>query len=452
MAATPDDLVADFARDHRLPSVVAGLVDREALVWSLAVGSADLSGDVPASTATVYRIGSITKPFTATAIMQLATDDALTLDDPLAHHLPEFSEATNPYGSLDQVTIRRLLTHQSGLPVESPAFDWATRRFPSPEELVDGLGEVQLVVEPATDVKYSNFGYELLGEVIARAGGRPFREHVRDRILEPLGMHDTTFDPNDAGDHMAQGHDPPAFTDSPAPSPDRLKATDADGGLCSTVGDLARFVSAQFAPAETQDGILPGRMLAEMHRPRRLLDGGWTQAIGLGWRIFRTDGEVRVGHAGGTFGFTAKAVFSVTRRRGAIVLTNGEGPVADLADALMDSEPGDATGNGADTARVGRSAPPEEVVPLLGLYAWEDHSAPAAVEWVGGRLTIAWIGTGPRGDHHPRILEPTDDPLRFIVRGGRETGEDCRFSRLGDGRIAGLTIGGWPLVRLITAE
>ena len=445
-------LVAAFRREHRLPSVAAALADDRGPVWTFADGAADPSRDEPASVDTVYRVGSVTKPFTATAVMQLRDEGALRLDDPLAHHLPEFARATNPFGPVEDVTIRRLLTHQSGLPVESPVFDWASRHFPTHEELLATLDRVQLVVPPASEVKYSNFGYELLGEVITRRSQRPYRDLVAERILVPLGMDSSSFDPADAGSRMAQGHDPPAFTDAPAPSPDRMKATDADGGLCSTVEDLAHWVALQLRAHRGTEAsgpqILSGDTLAEMHRPRRLLDAGWTQAIGLGWRIFRHDGDLRVGHAGGTFGFTAKIAFSRRLNRGAVVLTNGEGPVADLVDALL----GDAVPAETTAAATGAPVPvPGPIRDLLGLYAWEDHSAPAAVEWVGGRLTLSWLGAGPRGDDRPRVLVGTGDPCVFTVVGGRETGETCTFRRDADGAVLGLTISGWPLVRLISA-
>ncbi len=454
---TPSDIIAAFAAEHRLPSVAVALVAADGPIRTLAYGHADLEAGIEASPSTVYRIGSITKTFTAAAVLQLRDAGRLRLDDPLVAHIPEFSKVTNPFGPIEEVTVRRLLTHEAGVPVESPVFDWDERRFPSIEDIIAGFPQTTLAVGPDTEVKYSNLGYQLLGELIARAGGTPYRTYIVDHLLAPLGMTSTAFELNGGlASRAARGHEPPAFSDRLQPSPDRLKATDADGGLCSSVDDVARWLRLQFR-TDVQvgggDQVLAGPSLAEMHRPRRVLDRDWTQAMGLGWRVYRReDGQVHVGHAGGTFGFTGMALFSPSRRLGVVALTNGEGPMGKLAARLLrleDDLPDAAASSSGDAPDLPQPVP-EPFAELLGIYAWKDHSAPARVEWLRGRLVLSSFDE--RHGEQLSVLEPTGDPLVFVVHGGRGNGEPCTFRRSATGNITGLAIGGWPLVRLVSAE
>ncbi len=450
------ELIASFARDHRLPSVAVALVAAEGPVRTLAYGHADLDAGAEATPSTVYRIGSITKTFTAAAILQLRDTGHVRLDDPLVTHIPEFSSATNPFGPIEEVTLRRLLTHEAGVPVESPAFDWDERVFPSIDDIIAAFPQTSLAVEPDGEVKYSNLGYQLLGEVVARSGGTSYRAYVAEHLLDRLGMTSTAFDlTGDLASRAARGHEPPAFSDRLHPSPDRLKATDADGGLWSSVEDVAKWLQVQFRTDVQLAGgeqVLSGPSLAGMHRPRRVLDRRWTQAMGLGWRIYRReDGEIHIGHAGGTFGFTGMALFSPARRLGVVALTNGEGPMGRLAAHLLRLE---AVDEHAPAAPAGAPDLPQPVPAffeeLLGIYAWKDHSAPARVEWLRGRLVLSSFDE--RHGEQFSVLEPTDDPVVFVVHGGRGNGEPCIFRRGPTGNITGLAIGGWPLVKLVSAE
>ncbi|MEX0991761.1 MAG: serine hydrolase domain-containing protein [Actinomycetota bacterium] len=451
-----EELIAAFAREHRLPSVAVALVAADGPVRTLAYGHADLDAETEASPSTVYRIGSITKTFTAASVLQLRDTGRLRLDDPLVEHIPEFAQVTNPFGPIEDVTVRRLLTHEAGVPVESTAFDWDERRFPSIDDIIAGFPETTLAVEPDGEVKYSNLGYQLLGEVIARSGGKPYRTYITEHLLEPLGMDSTAFElDGELAPRAARGHEPPAFSDRLQPSPDRLKATDADGGLCSSVEDVAKWLRLQFrtdVQLSGGDQVLSGPSLADMHRPRRVLNRDWTQAMGLGWRVYRReDGEIHIGHAGGTFGFTGMALFSPARGVGVVALTNGEGPTGKLAARLLRLEDLDR----ASTPTPGGAPDLPQPVPVpfgefLGIYAWKDHSAPARVEWLRGRLVLSSFDE--RHGEQLSVLEPTDDPLVFVVHGGRGNGEPCTFRRGPTGHITGLAIGGWPLVKLVSAE
>ena len=189
--------VASFVRERRLPGASAGVVLGDELAWSLPYGFTELETGVPAGEHTLYRVASITKTFTGAAVVLLRDEGRLHLDDPLVAHLPEFAAATNPYGPIEEVTIRRLLTHESGLPVESPLFDWAGRGYPAMPDILASLGDVILPVAPDSAFKYSNLGYQLLGELVARLGESPYESFVEERLLRPLGMDSSTFAPDD---------------------------------------------------------------------------------------------------------------------------------------------------------------------------------------------------------------------------------------------------------------
>ena len=432
-------IVSRHVATHRVPGVAAAVVAGDEVVWTMGRGFAELERGTPVDEHTLFRIGSITKTFTGTAIVQLRDEGRLHLDDPLVAHLPEFARARNPWGPIETVTLRRLLTHEGGLPREAPGLDWAAATFPSIEQIVEELGRVELTVAPDARAKYSNLGYQLLGEVVARMAGVPYRDYVRRELLEPLGMEDAGFE-GEVGPtgRLASGHYPRTFSDVPPASPARMKGTDAEGGLLASVAGLAPWASLQFRTAVLERAgaqVLAGPSLAEMHRPRRLVDEGWTEAQGLAWYCTRTLSGVVVGHTGGTFGFKSRLVFHPGARIAAIVLANGEGPAGSLALELLEAAI-DEVGVEGPREPLLPVPPPEAFRELLGLYAWEDLSEPARVEWRDGRLSIVW---SPDEVH---TIDPTGDPLTFVVVDGPEAGEPCTFRRGPDGRIIGLRVAG----------
>ena len=439
-----------FAADP-VGGAVAGLVRDDRLVWRTAFGHADLQTARPIGLDTVFRAASITKTFTATAVVQLRDAGALRLDDPLTLHLPEFTAASNPFGAIEDVTLLRLLTHTAGLPVEPPGFDWSQDRYPDTAAIVAAFDGLALVVPPDDRMKYSNLGYQLLGEVVSRASGMPYSEAIVRRILQPLGMSDTSFDPGaELRDRAATGYDARVFSDDLPRAEERPSSTISDGGLWTTLADLGRWASFQLLG---DDAVLAPASLAVMHRPHRITDPAWRRAVGLGWYVHRTDAGVRIGHSGGTFGFVSRIVVDPAERSAAVILANGDAPLAPLGDTLLDLAAGRTDPGSEGTAPAGRPAPvpvPAGVRPLLGLYAWEDLSFVVRVEWRDGRISIG-SGDGPSA-REASTLAATEDPFVFVVEGGRSAGERLTFLRTDQGEVDGLTLGGWPLPRLVPAR
>ena len=187
---------ASFVKEHRLPGAAVGIVHGDVLAWSAGVGFADIAARRVPDTSTLYRIASITKTFTGTAILQLRDEGLLHLDDPAVVHLPELATVASPFGAIETVTIRRMLSHESGLQTDPPGTDWLVPEYEgSAERNLARAGAVATTIPPNTQQKYSNLAYQLLGEIVARRSGVPYPEYVRTRILEPLGMSASGFEP-----------------------------------------------------------------------------------------------------------------------------------------------------------------------------------------------------------------------------------------------------------------
>lgn len=168
--------VAAFVRDNRLYGAAAGLVHGDELVWSGGTGFADLAGDRRSGPDVLYRIASITKTFTGTAIMQLRDAGSLDLDDQVVKWIPELSDSASP-ATIGTVTIRRLLSHESGLVSEPPGTDFLASQ-PSYEGVaarnLERVTEIFTAVPPNSQLKYCNLGYQLLGEIVHRASGTAY--------------------------------------------------------------------------------------------------------------------------------------------------------------------------------------------------------------------------------------------------------------------------------------
>ena len=246
--------VAEQMAYRHQPGLSVGVVHDRELVWARGFGLADVASERLAAPDTVYRIGSITKTFTATALMLLRDEGKLRLDDPVRKHLP-WLEYRNPFPDGAEITVWNLLTHTSGLPRESAFPYWTDRRFPTREQMREALAGQEGLFEPGADYQYSNLAIALAGEVVAAASGESWADFVRGRILEPLGMTRTFVGPPPADlPGLATGYlisRPDGSQPLGPPTEARGLAPAAD--ISSTVEDLARFVSAQFAagrPAE----------------------------------------------------------------------------------------------------------------------------------------------------------------------------------------------------------
>ena len=338
--------LASFVKDNRLYGAAAGVVHTGELAWAGGVGFADITARRPSQPDTLYRIASITKTFTGTAIMQLRDAGKLDLDDPAVDWLPELKASGSPK-TIARVTIRRLLSHESGLIGDPPGTDWTL-----PVPVYEGLAERSLAraaeivtaVPPNTQQKYSNLGYQLLGEIVRRASGTDYPAYLRAHVLTPLGMTATAFEPLEPAlaARCATGYDGRAFSDELSVAA-AVPPIWAEGGLWSDVADLARWLSFQLGPYADQPAdspVLAAATLREMHKPRYLGDDGWKEAFGISWYAIRKDDVTWIQHSGALNGFIASACFDREHGVGAIALLNGAADTQDLAMDLADTAAG----------------------------------------------------------------------------------------------------------------
>ena len=183
----------DAQKDYeRLPSIAAAIVHDQELVWSGAVGMADIDAGRPATSSTLYSICSISKLFTSVAVMQLRDEGHLDLRDPVQKHLP-FYDLEQQYDESTPVTVEGLLTHSAGLPRESDHPYWSGPEYPFPtkDEVIARLSDQETLHPSRTDYQYSNLGLSLAGYIVEEVSGTPYDQYIQSHILGPLGMDDT---------------------------------------------------------------------------------------------------------------------------------------------------------------------------------------------------------------------------------------------------------------------
>ena len=296
-AAEIDARLAEFMKIQ--PVAVTALVSRDGKVlYEMAVGLADLEHRTAATPATKFRIGSITKQFTAAAILRLAEKEKLALDDPLARFFPDFPGA-------EKITLRHLLTHTSGLHsyTDKSGFLKSVTAPIAAEKLIASLREDPPDFAPGAGWHYCNSGYFLLGEIVAKVSGKPLGDYFREQFFEPLGMRDTGIFHNDAPPPgAALGY---SFADgklTPALDWDMTWAGGA-GALYSTVRDLHRWNEAIFTGQVLSESSLKAALT-----PVTLPPGAQGMKYGFGWALGEMRGLPMIDHSGGLNGFQSYLV------------------------------------------------------------------------------------------------------------------------------------------------
>jgi CubicO group peptidase (beta-lactamase class C family) len=354
---------ARVQRDGRAPGLVAGVVRDGGLVWSAG------RGEVPEPHTDVqFRLGSISKTVTAVVVLRLRDEGRLHLDDPLERHVPG-----TPLGDR---TVGQLLSHLGGASAETPGPWW--ERTPGGTLADLALDDDAVVLGAARRFHYSNLGFGLLGELVARLRGRPWEELVRDEVLAPLGMTRTTPRPVPPA---AQGWAVHPWADVVLPEPEHSAGVMAAAGqLWATLADLATF--AAFLLGDTGDVLAPAA-LEEMVVPAGVDSSapGWS-AYGLGVQVMRVDGRTLVGHGGSMPGFLAGVLVDREERTGAVMLANTTSGLDPLVPALL----ADLRAAEPRVVEPWRPAPPAVPLEQLGIWFW--GPVPYALRAVGGLLHL----------------------------------------------------------------
>ena len=401
MSEQLDRLLQERQAD-RLASVAAAVVRKGEVVWANAVGVADYDDDREATPGTQYRIGSITKTFTAVAIMQLRDAGALDLDDRLGQHL-EGLEDGSP-------TIRRMLAHISGLQREVGEM-FVEGTTPTEDDLVVGF-----VLPPARAHHYSNLAFGLLGRVVSAKSGLPYTQYVDERILQPLGLERTTWYPEPP---KAQGYlvDEYARTVWKEPETD-LGAVASMGQLWSTVEDLARW--ATFL-ARGEDGVLAPATVEEMWFPQVMyFPDEWVYGWGLGLALYNHEGKVFGGHGGAMAGHLAAVFVNRKTETGAAALSNsGTRANLDLFCLQLGTKAMELWPDPVEPWRP-EPEPPADVRAILGV--WWSEGSQFVFHWEGAALQAKVVGI-PAGRGETTFARDGDG---FVAVAGRERGERLR--------------------------
>lgn len=423
-------LLAERQAERRVPSVSATVFRGPEALWYGAAGRARLDPPEAPTADTQYRIGSITKTFTAVLVMQLRDEGRLDLDDRIGVHLPDAKH--------DAPTIRRLLAHLSGLQREPVGDVWESLAPPAREDLLANYAEASFVLPPNRRWHYSNLAYALLGELVARHAGTPWEDALQARLLDPLGLSRTTLTPVAP---YAQGYFVDPYADRATPEPVlEMRGTSSAAELWSTAGDLAKWGAFLLAP---DPAVLSPDTLAEMTHLHAMADqDGWTLAWGLGLMLFRREATVLVGHTGGMPGHICALAVSRKDGVGAVALCNNSSQLdpgalaCDLVTTWLEKDPAPVT-PWAPSDPV-----PPEVEGVLG--TWWTEGTEFVFSWRSGRLQA--LPVGAPATLAPAVFAPEGEDL-FRGVSGREQGELLRVVRDAGGAVAKMYWATYPLTR-----
>lgn len=310
--ARVDSLAKAFLAQPQSPGLSISVIraGRDTLVFK-GYGKADLENDVPATPATVYRIGSITKQFTAAAVMRLVEKGSVHLGDSIGKYLPELPRAWRP------VKIRQLLNHTSGIPSYTDLGEsWARRwgEYMSPDTLVALTASKPMDFAPGTGWRYDNTGYVVLGMLLEKVSGKPYAEYLESTLFTPLGLTHTYYcERSPLIPHRARGYQREGKSFTNAPYLDMSQPYSA-GALCSTVGDLARW-NRLLATGK----VVSPASYAEMTTPE---GNAGLNHYGFGLVRGAVGSHIMIEHGGGIHGFITSNAYLPNDSLSITVLTN----------------------------------------------------------------------------------------------------------------------------------
>lgn len=317
-----DTLFRKTARDNHFPGLAYGIVVDGKLVHTGNYGYTDIEKKVPVTSSSLFRIASMSKSFTAMAILKLRDEGKLNLDDPAYKFIPELRNLRYPTGDSPPITIRHLLTHGAGFPEDNP---WGDRQLADTDkELMEFIGR-QIIFSnpPGIEYEYSNLGFALLGKIITNVSGQRYQDYIRNNIWKPLGMHTSEWEyGNIAADKLAHGYrwlnekwnEEALLHDTPDGS------WGAMGSMISSVEEFANYMAfhlSAWPPGNAKEtGPVKRSSVREMHHPWRFngfnsnykYPDGRTcpivsaYAYGLGWTR-DCEGREYIAHSGGLPGF-----------------------------------------------------------------------------------------------------------------------------------------------------
>ena len=283
-----DRVFREFAERQHVPGAVWGIVIDGRLAHVGVSGYRDVAARSPVDSGTVFRIASMTKSFTAMAILKLRDEGKLSLDDPVERWVPELAGLSYPTTDSPKITVRHLLSHAEGFPEDNP---WGDQQLAVSDEDMSRMMRAGIPFSNAPGVayEYSNYGFAILGRIVTNASGVPYRRYIAEHVLRPLGMTSTTLEPASVPkDRLAQGY---RWEDEQWKLEPQLPdgAFGAMGGMLTSMRDLGVYVGALLGAWPPRDGPETGpvsratlREMQQIHRPRpAFVTRGATGALAL---------------------------------------------------------------------------------------------------------------------------------------------------------------------------
>jgi len=332
-----DELIEKGMGEYHIPGLAVGIVLDGRLAYARGFGQVILGQPASVTPDTLFHMASVTKPFVATAIMQLVEQGKIALDDPVMKYLPYFRLDDPRYQS---ITIRQLLNHTSGMP-DVKDYEWNKPQDDEAalERYIRSLKGEKLLWNPGSRFAYSNIGFEILGDVIAKVSGMSFDDYIERRILNPVGMSSSTLllkraDPKRIANGYTQSRsvkqgDSPLVAVAAYPY---NRPHNPSSGLLSSINDMARWAMVNLNRGEL-DGqrILKSSTYDLMWKPAAEVEfcrGGPCRkpgsAVGISWFLEEKDGRLIVSHGGGDDGFISAFILIPSRKFAFVMMTSSD--------------------------------------------------------------------------------------------------------------------------------
>lgn len=319
-----DTFLAANLKQNDQPGLSVAIVKNGQVVFAKGYGKRSLEDDRPVDTDTLFAIGSVTKQFTCACVLLLAEEGKLSVHDKVAKYFPDLTRAND-------ITLLDLMNHVSGYPDYYP-LDFVDRRMRkeiSPDELLRQYAGGKLDFESGSRYSYSNTGFILLGRVVEKVSGESFDSFLIRRILKPLGMNHTVYEPEPSDQRLARGYTTFALSEPEYISPEAKGWIGAAGAIYSTPSDLAKWDMALI------DGkVLKPESYELMTTPRKLNDGKLTEyGFGLGVRM--QSGRRILSHNGAVSGFVAWNATIPSSRSAVVMFCNQDGGLGSLPNQIL---------------------------------------------------------------------------------------------------------------------
>ncbi|MFC1731374.1 serine hydrolase domain-containing protein [candidate division KSB1 bacterium] len=336
IASKLEPIINDYMVTYNLPGLAIGIVKDKKVVYANGFGLKSINSDDSVTSTTLFHMASISKPFVATAIMQLSEQGKIDINSPVTDYLPYFKLGDERYKS---ITIQQMLSHISGMP-DVEDYEWDNPQYDdgAMERYVRSLSDRKMIFDPGEKFSYSNMAFEVLGDVIAKVSGTTFDDYEKEYILNPLGMKKSTFlKPEHLPEDWAAAHIMRQTTEAWDGYPyNRIHGPSST--LHSNVVEMCNWAIANMNSGELNGTrILNADSYDLLWKPLFTINSETNRSIGLSWFLAEYEGFKTVGHSGGDIGFNTNFVMIPEKSIAIVVLSNRmPAPVGDITNAALD--------------------------------------------------------------------------------------------------------------------